>query len=115
MIDILCALDTLSGYIRHGRLHRFTFRVATGAQVERILRSYGVPQYGRGILRNGDRTFLVPARQAVWAEYLLIRSDIPLTSRRINRRHKAGPMPQAWGVGVRHPSFVARIAKWMGV
>jgi hypothetical protein len=114
--DVICILDTAWGYIRHGRLHRFTWASVKGAKIERVLRDYGIPCYGRSWNpRTKERTCLVPMKQAVWAEHLLMRSNVPLTCKLLRRNHTPGPMPKPWGVGVRRPNLVARIVRMMGV
>ena len=51
----------------------------SGAQIEKLLGRYGVRVWGRGF--NGDEIyFRVKERQARWAEYLLMRRGIPVTS-----------------------------------
>ena len=115
LFDVLMWLDLLSGIKRHGRLHKITY-LGPGAPIERVLRTYGVPCYGRCETFNDDeRLCYVPRRQAIFAEYLLQRAGISLTSRMLGRRTAPGAMPREWGVGVRRPSLVARIARIMGV
>jgi hypothetical protein len=124
--DVINPLDGLWGRLRHGRMHRFSWRGVTGAHVERILRRYGIPCYGRWVAPDDDeRACLVPYVQAKWAEDLLCRAGVPLTCRLLDPKHDGlagkGKMPAVWKnkdgreVGVRHPSIVARIAKLMGV
>ncbi len=51
----------------------------SGVELEQFLRRYGVRIWGRGF--SGDHfCFRVKQRQARWAEYLLLRRGIPVTS-----------------------------------
>jgi hypothetical protein len=118
MIDLLCALDTLHGRIRHGKLHQFTFAGggASARLVERTLRKYGIPNYGRRSLPKDGRSCSVPMTQAKFAEYLLCSARVPLTTPLLDARNASYKPPKsAWGVGVRNPSIVAQIARLLGV
>lgn len=69
----------------------WTFRVPRdcgwrGIEIERLLKRHGVRIWGRGV--NGRELFFqVKLRQADWAEYLLLRCGIPLTSTLFNPRN----------------------------
>ena len=88
-------------------VNAWTFRVPrdsdwTGAQIEALLRKYGVVVWGRRI--TGEHViFSVKRRQANWAEYLLMRRGIPVDGTPFNRRnpvygqwHAPGDSPPAW-------------------
>ncbi len=50
-----------------------------GIEIEALLKRHGVTIWGRGFL--GDQIFFrVKKRQARWAEYLLLRAGVPVTS-----------------------------------
>ena len=51
----------------------------SGVQIERLLKSRGVPLWDRGIMGT-DYSFSVPRRQVRWAEYVLAKSGVPVTS-----------------------------------
>jgi hypothetical protein len=106
--DVVNSLDGIFGEIRHGGMHRFRFSSEhghSGIQVERILRRYGIRVWGREVTVTGDIGFLVKKRQAVWAEYLLLRAGVPLTvplieeqNREYASRHTDSQMPTPWSV-----------------
>jgi len=50
-----------------------------GIDIERLLRRHGVKVWDRGIAGD-DLYFCVKRRQARWAEYLLLRAGVPVTS-----------------------------------
>lgn len=50
-----------------------------GIDVERLLKRYGVKVWDRG-LAGDDLYFCVKARQVVWAEYVMLRAGVPVTS-----------------------------------
>lgn len=52
----------------------------TGFQVEQLLGRYGIRIWNRGIAGD-DFYFCVKARQARWAEYVMLRARVPLTRR----------------------------------
>jgi len=104
--DVVNSLDGLLGEVRHGNMHRFRFSTEhghSGIQVERLLRRYGIRVWGREVTVTGEIGFLVKRRQAVWAEYLLLRAGVPLTvplleaqNRRYAGRHTDSSMPTPW-------------------
>ena len=73
-----------------------------GIEIERLLKRHGVRIWGRGV--NGRELFFrVKRRQANWAEYLLLRSGVPLTSTPFNprnweyaKRYAPGSEPPTW-------------------
>jgi hypothetical protein len=105
-MDILSMIDLAFGYAKHGKLHRFTVMNTPGIMVESILRRYRIHAYGRSIEeRNGHqfRSFHVNARQARFAEYLLLRAGLPLMGGLIDPRNAAAAdheeMPAQWQEG----------------
>ena len=105
-MDILSMIDLAIGTAKHGRLHRFTVANVPGIVYESILRRYRIHAYGRSITREGDtwlRSFHVNARQARFAEYLLLRAGMPLVGRLIDPRNAAAAdleeMPAQWQQG----------------
>lgn len=67
----------------------------SGIQIERLLYRHGVKLWDRRL--SGDELcFAVKRRQAVWAEYLLLRAGVPVTSPLVeprNRFYTAGYPP----------------------
>ena len=57
-----------------------------GIDIERLLRSYGVKVWDRG-LAGDDLYFCVKRRQARWAKYLLLRAGVPVTRTVIDPRN----------------------------
>ena len=51
----------------------------SGVQIEKLLARYGVSIWGRGFTQD-NYFFRVKERQSRWAEYLLMRRGIPVTS-----------------------------------
>lgn len=99
-------IDLAFGTAKHGKLHRFTVMNVPGILFESILRRYRIHAYGRSIQeRNGHefRHFYVNARQARFAEYLLLRAGIPLANALIDPRNAAAAdheeMPAQWQEG----------------
>jgi hypothetical protein len=77
-----------------------------GIMVESILRRYRIHAYGRSIaVHDGHqlRSFHVNARQARFAEYLLLRAGLPLVGGLIDPRNAAAAdheeMPAQWQEG----------------
>jgi hypothetical protein len=88
-----------------------------GAEVERLLRHYGIRVWGRGFT---DTTvyFYVKERQANWAEYLLLRRGIPLVGPLYNpanaayaRQYAPGNRPPAWAD--RDRGLLDRLDDWL--
>ena len=99
-------IDLAFGYAKHGRLHRFEVTNTPGIVFESILRRYRIHAYGRSIaVHDGAqlRSFHVNARQARFAEYLLLRAGLPLTSPLLDPRNAAAAdheeMPAQWQEG----------------
>jgi hypothetical protein len=67
------------------RVYRYTHW--RGIDVERLLRRHGVKIWDRGIAGD-DLYFCVKQRQAKWAEYLLLRAGVPVTSALIDPRNR---------------------------
>lgn len=122
--DLLNWLDGLAGRATHGDLHRFTFTTEsgfTGMEVEMLLRRYGIRLWGRAIVQDNELSFLVKRRQAVWAEYLLCRAGVPLTSQLLDprnadyqQRHTPNTMPNPWNQrGIGPHSLVDHIIDWL--
>ncbi len=119
-LDWINPLDGLLGRVLHGPTHRFTFDALgqfSGRDVEMLLRQYGVPIWGREARLDSERAFLVKRSQAVWAEYILCRANVPLTcplldsrNQQYRQRHEHGSMPTPWSEqGVKARSFVDHI------
>lgn len=118
--DLLHPLDGLFGRLLHGPMHRFAFRADagfSGLQVEMILRQYGIRVWGREMSDSHERALLVKETQAIWAEYILCRAGVPLTTPLLDARnahyrnlHEDGAMPKPWSVhGIGSHSIVDRI------
>lgn len=87
-IDFLSWFDLLRGVMRHGRLHRFETIDTPMLHGESALRRYGIHCYGRGVslsLREDEsgrkrcsyrRWFYINAKQANFAEYILVRHGV---------------------------------------
>jgi len=123
-LDLLNPLDALVGRLLHGPMHRFTFRRDggfTGAQVEMLLRQYGIRVWGREVDDRHELALLVKRRQAVWAEYILCRAGVPLTSPLLDPRNEAyrqhhpqGSMPTPWTEGGVGPhTLVDHLVDWL--
>ena len=73
----------------------------TGWDAECILRRYGVPVIGREYAARSPTVGVkVPGSQAVFAEYLLCRAGLALSTPLLNPAHgkmKPAAMPPAWG------------------
>lgn len=108
LLDTLNAVDRLDelwGTARYGPLHRFLIPRDSGWSgylVESFLRRYGIPIWGRGFAQD-SLYFSVKRRQANWAEYLLKRRGIPVSSAPYNPkndeyalRHAPGDEPPGW-------------------
>jgi hypothetical protein len=122
--DFVDPIDGWLGRVLHGPMHRFTFLKAgdfTGAQVEMLLRQYGIRIWGREIDDKDELAFLVKRRQAVWAEYILCRAGVPLTGKLLDprnehyrQRHAPGSMPTPWTErGIGPHSFVDHVVDWL--
>ena len=70
-------------------MHHFTWSPDsdfTGAEVEYMLRMYGIRCTSREIL--GQMGLSVPDQQAVWAEHLLCKFGVPLTCQLLDQRNR---------------------------
>ena len=93
----------------------------TGGAVEAMLRRYAVPVLDRQYAHKpgDDYGICVPASQAGWAEYLMLRSGVVLSSPLIqesNARQSATPfeersLPPSWGAPSR-PRGITGWAVW---
>ena len=59
----------------------------SGVKVERLLKRYGVKVWNRGLVGD-DLYFRVKRRQVEWAEYLLLRAGVPVTSALVEPRNR---------------------------
>jgi hypothetical protein len=59
----------------------------SGLEIERLLRRHGVKVWNRGIMGN-ELYFCIKRRQARWAEYLLLRAGVPVTSALTDPRNR---------------------------
>lgn len=122
--DLINWMDGAVGQLTNGSMHRFTYSNATGfrgVDVEMLLRQYGIRVWGREVISDEELALLVKQRQAVWAEYILCRAGVPLTSALLDprneqyrRRHAPGTMPPPWterGIGAH--SFVDHVVDWL--
>lgn len=123
-LDWINPLDGLIGRSRHGRMHRFSFVAQSqfsGRDVEVMLRRYGVHIWGRQAGPGAHRAFFVKQSQAVWAEYVMCRAGVPLTSPLLDSRnaqyavnHAADGMPIPWtDDGVKPRSLIDRLVERM--
>jgi hypothetical protein len=58
-----------------------------GIDIERLLKRHGVKIWDRGIAGD-DLYFCVKRRQVKWAEYLLLRAGVPVTSALVEPRNR---------------------------
>ena len=118
--DLINPLDALFGKLRHGPLFRISYeRDAgyTGAQVEYMLRQYGIRVWGREVDHADEIAIQVKRSQALWAEYILCRAGIPLTYELLDPRnadyynqHTSRTMPTPWTEkGIGPHSFVDHV------
>ena len=83
-------LDGWMGRVQHGPMHRFSFAKQSqfsGYDIEQLMQQYGIRIWGREMDSDTEFAFLVKETQAVWAEYLLCRAGVPLTSPLLEPRH----------------------------
>jgi len=122
--DLIDPIDAWFGQLWHGPLHRISFLRAgdfTGAQVEMLLRRYGIRIWGRELDDAKELAFLVKQKQAIWAEYVLCRAGVPLTGELLDprnehyrQRHAPGAMPTPWSTrGIGPHSFVDHVVDWL--
>lgn len=90
-----------------------------GWDVECILKRYGVPVIGRRYAANSPTVAVkVPGSQAKFAEYLLCRAGLALSTPLLNPRHantKVGPMPPAWGKPARTRGVMGWFVRLLGL
>jgi hypothetical protein len=118
--DLIDAVDGWIGRLSHGSMHRFTVSTQgdfTGMEVELMLRQYGMRIWGREFDQADEFAFLVKRSQAVWAEYILCRAGVPLTSPLLDARNAAyrrETMPQPWTKqGIGPHTFVDHVVDWL--
>jgi hypothetical protein len=94
-------------------MHHFSWveDTRTGAQIEYILREYGIPCRRRK-LKTGDG-LSVPLAQAKWAEYILLSAGVALTSPLLTDGRRAATMPTSWGVASRRVDLTGRLVDWL--
>ncbi len=103
----------------------WTFRVPldsewSGGEIERFLKHYHIIVWGRRIT-GSHAIFSVKGRQAVWAEYLLLRRGIPLAgplcdpnNLRYAQQHAPGDQPPAWADRKpAHRSAADKLLDWL--
>lgn len=90
-----------------------------GWDVECILRRYGVPVIGRRYAANSPFVSVkVPGSQAVFAEYLLCRAGLALSTPLLNPAHgkmKPAAMPPAWGKPARTHGVMGWFVRLLGL
>lgn len=122
--DLIDPLDGWIGRWLHGPMHCFTFLRAsdfTGAEVEKLLRRYGIRIWGRELDHPQELAFLVKRKQAIWAEYILCRAGVPLTCQLLDprnaqyqQRHGPNTMPTPWDArGIGPHSVVDHVVDWL--
>lgn len=102
-INFFAWFDLLRGVMRHGRLHRFDTIDTPMLHGESAMRRYGIHCYGRGVsvaLREDEdgrkrrsyrRWFYVNAKQANFAEYVMLRHGVqPVNPLNANNWKAAG-------------------------
>lgn len=122
-IDILSPIDEFMARLQFGRMHRFYYyrtSAYNGYRVEKLLRRYGIRVWGRRI--EGDtQSFIVKAKQAVWAEYVLCRAGVPLACDLLDPRnaeyaeqHPVDSMPIPWTEkGIPAITMIDHLGEWM--
>jgi len=87
------------------------------AEVEKLLRKYGIPVFGR-TYDAGHMYFSVKKRQARWAEYVMLNAGVELANPTFDRRnpgyvgkHGPGWMPQPWAEKERQPAATQPVAE----
>lgn len=116
-MDLIKWIDDAVARARHGRGRMITWIPYThsGSDVERMLRSYGIKVYARQHIDKQMEKHLkdrmvepgrhngvtVRTEQAEWAEYLMLRYGVAVTSPLVKDSHarvQSGQMPKAWQV-----------------
>lgn len=95
-IDIISPLNRLHGHARHGALVPITWHNIPARHIQQLLRRYHITLYGatlrierHGASETWIRTAYINHRQAAWAEYILLRAGIALTSPTIDPHNAA--------------------------
>ncbi len=123
LADLIDPIDAFVGKLVYGPMHRFVIHRSggfSGAEIEMLLRRYGIRIWGREI-HDDEFAFLVKQSQAVWAEYILCRAGVPLSNGLLDQRnagyrerHEPGTMPIPWDEqGIAPHSFVDHVVDWM--
>lgn len=123
--DVFKGIDDAAAVARYGRGVRLTWERGhgfSGADVERLLRRYGVRVYARQYAtKDGDDYGVtVTTGQGRWAENILRRAGVPLTSPLIdesNRNVQAGRgMPREWRKDKpqKPVGLAGRLLDWLG-
>lgn len=122
MSDPINALEGLFARVRQGPMHRFTISQKGDfsiAEAEQILREYHIPVWGREADKE-EGGFAVKQAQAAFAEYLLCRAGVPITSQLLKPEKHAGllakhghTMPETWSAPMRPHSIIAKIVDGM--
>ena len=89
-LDLIDRVDEWFGNARFGPWHKFHIPLdagCTGWEVEQLLARHGVRIWGRGFTSD-SLYFNVKRRQANWAEYLIRRRGIPLSSQLVNPQNE---------------------------
>jgi len=116
--DILKMIDDAAAKARYGSGEKLTWTCEnggmSGADVESMLVKYGVRVYGRQYAEEEGDEYGVTVRseQAKWAEFLMKRRGLSLTSPLIdesNANVQRGAMPKEWGVPVQRVGLAGRV------
>ena len=120
-MNIVSWADLALGFIRHGRLHRFEWRDVPALDIYDNLRKFRIHPYGPGMYisettdndgkrkRTYRRWFYVNSEQAVFAEYLLMATCVPLDGALLNPNNA-----KAWGKGLPRRQWEGGRAKAAG-
>ena len=123
--DVIKGIDDAVAVSRYGRGVMLTWERGqgfSGADVEQLLRRYGVRVYARKHATKAGDDFgvTVTTGQARWAENILRRAGVPLTSPLVdesNRNVQAGRgMPREWRKDKPQKAvgFAGRLLDWLG-
>jgi hypothetical protein len=88
---------------------RWAHTNAAGMDAEHLLRRYGIPVSNRYVGET-ETGLNVPARQAQWAEYILLRAGYPITSPLLNPKNQR-LLDQAQRNGASRPAGGGRIKR----
>ena len=123
MFDFYKWIDDLIAIFVQGPGHKITWTPTStqmGASIEKTLRRYGVKVYARQYAKKpgDDLGITVRRAQRKWAEYVLLKAGVCVTSPVLpsNRGiQPGGEMPQSWGVPAPPVGLAGRIMDiWMG-